>query len=186
LTLRRSVGFNLRVPPSLDLRSFIRDVPDFPRAGVLFRDITPLLGNAEALRQAVDWYCETVEAMRPEAVVGIESRGFLFGTPVAARLGLPFVPVRKPGKLPAQRMTVEYSLEYGDNQLDIHADALRPGQTAVVVDDLIATGGTASGAAKLVEFVGGKVAAFVFLIELADLGGRERLTSRVESLIRYE
>lgn len=174
------------VPPKLDLRSFIRDVPDFPQPGVLFRDITPLLGSAEALRQAVDWYCEVADAMRPQAVVGIESRGFLFGTPVATRLGLPFVPVRKPGKLPAQRMTVEYALEYGENQLDIHADALRPGQTAVIIDDLIATGGTAAGAAKLVEFIGGRVAGCVFLIELAGLRGRERLDYPVETLIRYE
>jgi adenine phosphoribosyltransferase len=177
---------NQRMADSPDLRAYIRAVPDFPQPGVLFRDITPLLGDPGAFRRAVEWYCETIEALRPEAVVAIESRGFLFGTPVAARLGLPFVPVRKPGKLPAQRMTIEYSLEYGESQLDIHADALAPGQSAVIVDDLLATGGTSAGAAKLVEFIGGKVKGLVFLIELPGLGGREKLPYPVHSLIRYD
>lgn len=171
---------------SPDLRAYIRAVADFPQPGVLFRDITPLLADPGAFRRAVDWYCETIEALRPEAVVAIESRGFLFGTPVAARLGLPFVPVRKPGKLPAQRMTIEYSLEYGESQLDIHADALMPGQSAVIVDDLLATGGTSAGAVKLVEFIGGKVKGLVFLIELSSLGGRGKLSYPVHSLIQYD
>jgi adenine phosphoribosyltransferase len=167
------------------LRALIRDIRDFPQAGILFRDITPLLNDPAAFVAAVDWYADAAKAMRPDAVVGIESRGFLFGTPVALRLGLPFVPVRKPGKLPARHMTIEYSLEYGESQLDIHADALRPGQSAVIVDDLLATGGTSAGAAKLVELVGGRVAGLVFLIELEGLRGRERLSYPVESLIRY-
>ena len=171
---------------ALDLKALVRDVPDFPEPGILFRDITPLLKQPAALNAALDWYCETLTPMRADAVVGIESRGFLFGAPVAARLGLPFVPVRKPGKLPAARMSIEYSLEYGENQLDIHADALEPGQNAVIIDDLLATGGTAGGAARLVELAGGHVAALVFLIELAGLGGRARLPYRVESLVLYE
>ncbi|HEY7268701.1 MAG TPA: adenine phosphoribosyltransferase, partial [Dehalococcoidia bacterium] len=139
-----------------------------------------------ALNAALDWFCDTIRSLDAEAIVGVESRGFLFGAPVAARLGLPFVPVRKPGKLPAARMSIEYTLEYGESQLDIHADALTPGQPVVVVDDLLATGGTAGGAARLVELAGGRVGALVFLIELSDLGGRSRLPYRIESLIRYD
>ncbi len=170
----------------IDLRLFIRDVPDFPQAGVLFRDITPLLGDASAFAYALDQISARVESHRPDAVVAIESRGFLLGAPVAARLGLPLVPVRKPGKLPAARMSLEYSLEYGQSQLDIHADALQPGQRAVIVDDVLATGGTAAGAAKLVELLEATVEALVFLIELGGLGGRERLSRyQVEALVRY-
>jgi adenine phosphoribosyltransferase len=128
-----------------------------------------------------------VESRNVDALAGIESRGFLFGTPIAARLRLPFVPVRKPGKLPAARMTVEYSLEYGNSQLDIHADALARGDRVVVVDDLLATGGTAHAAAKLVEILGASVDSILFLIELADLRGRERLAGYdIHALIRYE
>ena len=122
----------------------------------------------------------------PDAIVGIESRGFIFGSPIAARLGLPFVPVRKPGKLPAAHMSVEYALEYGSGQLDIHSDALRRGQSVVIVDDLLATGGTAVGACKLVELIQGKVAGVAFLIELEGLQGRERLEHYdVFSLLKY-
>jgi adenine phosphoribosyltransferase len=170
----------------LDLKAFVRDVPDFPQPGILFRDVTPLLKDAEAFGQALDWFCGRIEELRPDALVAIESRGFLFGAPAAARLRLPLVPVRKPGKLPAARMSIEYALEYGESQLDIHADALLPGQRAVIVDDLLATGGTAGGAAKLVELAGGTVAGLVFLIELAGLGGRSRLPYPLQSLLRYE
>lgn len=170
----------------MDLKQFIRDVPDFPVPGILFRDITPLLGDASAFAAAVDALCDAASETHPAAIVGIESRGFLFGGPVAVRLGLPFVPVRKPGKLPAARMSVEYSLEYGDNQLDIHQDALASGQRAFIVDDLLATGGTAKAAAKLVELVGGLVAGFGFVIELAPLGGRELLAGyKVHSLVTF-
>jgi adenine phosphoribosyltransferase len=168
------------------IRALIRDVPDFPQPGILFRDVTPILKEPAAFSDALDWFCEMVRPLAPEAVVGIESRGFLFGAPVAARLGLPLVPVRKPGKLPAARMSIEYSLEYGESQLDMHADALSRGQSAVIIDDLLATGGTAAGAAKLVELAGGRVAGAVFLIELTDLRGRDRLPYKVESLVRYE
>ena len=160
---------------SIDLLRYIRDVPDFPQAGVLFRDITPLLLDPAAFEAALAALSHYVAGRAPDAIVGIESRGFLFGAPIAARLGLPFVPVRKPGKLPAAHMSVEYALEYGSGQLDIHSDALTRGQSVVVVDDLLATGGTAVGACKLVELIEGKVAGIAFLIELEALAGRRRL-----------
>lgn len=171
----------------MDLKGLIRDVPDFPVAGVLFRDITPLLGNAEAFAQVLDELQQDAKAHDPQAIVGIESRGFLFGGPLADRLGLPFVPIRKPGKLPAEHMSVEYSLEYGQNQLDIHVDALPAGAQVYIVDDLLATGGTALAAAKLVEMAGGRVAGLGFVIELAGLGGRARLGAySMRSLVRYD
>lgn len=171
----------------MDLKQYIRDIPDFPEPGILFRDITPLLHDPAAFGHALDEMTAFVESRHVGAVVGIESRGFLFAAPIAARLALPFVPVRKPGKLPAERMSVEYSLEYGDSRLDIHADALSRGQSAVVVDDLLATGGTAHAASKLVELVGARVDSVLFLIELAALGGRERLAGyEVRALLRYE
>jgi adenine phosphoribosyltransferase len=171
----------------MDLRSRIRDIPDFPQPGILFRDITPLIGDPRALHQSLDGLAALAEAASPQCIVGIESRGFIFGAPLADRLALPFVPVRKPGKLPAARMSVEYSLEYGQNQLDIHEDAIAAGARAFIVDDLLATGGTALAAAKLVEMVGGVVAGFGFVIELAALGGRARLGSYdVRTLLTYE
>jgi len=171
----------------MDLRAYIRDVPDFPEPGVLFRDITPLLLAPDAFTQVLDALARVVKARGADAVVGIESRGFIFGAPVAARLGLPFVPVRKPGKLPAARMTVEYALEYGDGQLDIHADALSPGARVLIVDDLLATGGTAHAAAKLVELIGGHITGFAFVIELQHLNGRKNLANyAVDSLISFE
>ncbi|MCC6381581.1 MAG: adenine phosphoribosyltransferase [Dehalococcoidia bacterium] len=170
----------------MDLRNFIRDVPDFPTAGVLFRDITPLLGDGEAFGTVLDALEECGRERSPDAIVGIESRGFLFGGPLADRLRLPFVPVRKPGKLPAARMSVEYSLEYGESQLDIHADALRPGVRAYIVDDVLATGGTALAAVKLVELLGGVVAGLGFVVEIASLGGRQRLEGYpFTALVRY-
>lgn len=168
------------------LKTLIREIPDFPQPGILFRDITPLLANPDGLQAALDGLCELVRPLAPEAIVGIESRGFIFGVPLADRLRLPFVPVRKAGKLPAARMSVEYSLEYGESRLDIHEDSLRRGQRAVVVDDLLATGGTALAAAKLVEMVGGVVAGCVFVVELEALAGRGRLGGyRSESLLTY-
>lgn len=168
------------------LRALIRDVPDFPQPGILFRDVTPLLKDAAAFNAALDAMQAYVAARRPDAIVGIESRGFLFGTPLAARLGLPFVPIRKPGKLPAAHMSIEYALEYGEGQLDIHSDALSSGDSVVIVDDLLATGGTAVGAAKLVELLGARVAGLAFLIELKGLEGRKRLREYdVFALIDY-
>jgi adenine phosphoribosyltransferase len=173
--------------PDIDLKALIRNVPDFPEPGVLFRDITPLLANPEAYRYAIDELTRRIGALAPDAIVGIEARGFLLGAPVAYNLRLPFVPVRKAGKLPSERMSVEFALEYGQSQLDIHADALVRGQTAVIVDDLLATGGTAAAAAKLVELVGGRVRAAAFLVELGFLQGRERLQGyEVVALVRYD
>lgn len=169
-----------------DLRAYIREVPDFPQPGILFRDVTPLLKDAAAFNAALDSMQDYVASREADAIVGIESRGFLFGTPLAARLGLPFVPVRKPGKLPAAHMSIEYALEYGEGQLDIHSDALSAGDSVVIVDDLLATGGTAVGAAKLVELLGAPVAGFAFLIELKGLEGRKRLQDYdVFALIDY-
>jgi len=171
----------------VDFKRFIRDVPDFPQPGILFRDITPLLQNAVALRSVVDRFTEEYRSTALDAVVSIESRGFLFGAPLAYNLGIGLVPVRKAGKLPAERMSVEYSLEYGTSQLDIHQDALEPGDKVVIVDDLLATGGTAIAAAKLVELLGASVHSFAFLIELAFLQGRERLSDyQVLSLVTYQ
>lgn len=170
----------------MDLTRYIRAVPDFPQPGVLFRDITPLLRAPAAMRYVLEQYEARYRDAGLDAIVGIESRGFLFGAPLADRLRLPFVPVRKPGKLPAARMSMEYALEYGTSQLDIHADALERGQRALIVDDLLATGGTANAAAKLVELIGGKVAALAFVIELTELRGRERLDGYdVFALVRY-
>jgi len=170
-----------------DLRAFIRDVPDFPQPGILFRDVTPLLKDAPAFNAALDAMQNYVASRNAGAIVGIESRGFLFGTPVAARLSLPFVPVRKPGKLPAAHMSIEYALEYGEGQLDIHSDALSAGDSVVIIDDLLATGGTAVGAAKLVELLGARVAGMAFLIELKGLEGRKRLQGYdVFALIDYD
>jgi adenine phosphoribosyltransferase len=171
----------------MDLKAFIRDIPGFPQPGILFRDITQLLADPAAFSAALDALQEDAVAHTPGVIVGIESRGFLFGAPLADRMGLPFVPVRKPGKLPAARMSIEYSLEYGQSQLDIHEDAMQPGAAAYIVDDLLATGGTALAAAKLVEMAGGRVAGLGFLIELSDLGGRARLSSYPAfALLRYD
>ncbi|MEX2081701.1 MAG: adenine phosphoribosyltransferase [Dehalococcoidia bacterium] len=170
----------------MDLESHIRTVEDFPEPGVLFRDITPLLASPEAVRHVLDEMERGAHLLAPSGIVGIESRGFIFGMPLADRMRLPFVPVRKPGKLPAKRMSVEYSLEYGQSQLDIHADALTRGDTALVVDDLLATGGTARATAKLVELLGATVVGFSFVIELSGLGGRGALEGyRVSSLVVF-
>jgi len=169
----------------LDLRTYIRDVPDFPRKGIVFKDITPLLSEPRALAQAVRQMAARLE--RPEAVVAIESRGFVFGAALALQWGVPFVPARKFGKLPGRTVRHVYSLEYGQDTLEIHADAIRPGQRVVIVDDLLATGGTAAATACLVEQLEGKVEALLFLVELVGLGGREKLASHpVEALLEFK
>jgi adenine phosphoribosyltransferase len=171
----------------LDLKQYIRDVPDFPQPGILFKDITPLLQEPKALRDVVDRLTAAFKAAKLNAIVSIESRGFLFGAPLAYNLDLPLVPVRKPGKLPAAKMSIEYSLEYGQGQLDIHEDALKPGDRVVIIDDLLATGGTAMAAAKLVEQLGARVVGLAFLVELGFLNGRVLLGDYdVLSLIRYD
>jgi adenine phosphoribosyltransferase len=168
-----------------DLRAFIRDVPDFPRKGIVFKDITPLLGDAGALADAVRALASRIEP--PDAVVAIESRGFVFGTGIALHWGVPLVPARKFGKLPGATVREVYSLEYGEDTLELHRDALRAGQRVAVVDDLLATGGTAAAVARLVEQLGARVSGMLFVIELKGLGGRERLgPHRVESLLEYD
>ena len=174
-------------PDMLDtasLQALVRDVPDFPQAGIVFRDITPLLGNGAALRSAVDALAALHDGI--DSVVGIESRGFILGAPVAYALGVGMVPVRKLGRLPRATERADYALEYGTNTVEIHADALQVGERVLIVDDVLATGGTAAATAQLVERLGGEVAGIAVLIELPDLGGRERLASyAVTSLLQY-
>jgi adenine phosphoribosyltransferase len=157
------------------LKSLIRAVPDFPLPGILFRDVTPLLADPVALREVTDHFAERYADAGIEAVAGIESRGFIFGAPLAVRMGVGFVPIRKLGKLPAEKINREYALEYGTATLEMHRDAVRPGQRVLLVDDLLATGGTARASIDLIEALGGQVAAVAFLIELAFLEGRARL-----------
>jgi adenine phosphoribosyltransferase len=167
------------------LKSKIRDVPDFPKPGILFKDVTPLLGHGPSFRLCTDLLAERAATHKPELLVGIESRGFIFGAALAERLGVGFAPVRKPGKLPFRRTREEYALEYGTDALEMHEDAVE-GKRVLVVDDLLATGGTAGATARLVERLGGQVAGFLFVIELGFLSGRERLAPRqVDALIRY-
>ena len=167
-----------------DLRALVRDVPDFPQAGIVFRDITPLLDDGAALRGVVD----TLASLYPDIdkVAGIESRGFILGAPVAYALGVGMIPVRKLGRLPRATARADYDLEYGTNTLEIHADALQPGERVLIVDDVLATGGTAAATAELVERIGGEVVGIAVLIELTELGGRERLAPYpVTSLLQY-
>lgn len=168
------------------LKAKIRDVPDFPKPGIMFKDITTLLQDGAAFRQAIDALVGLCEGRAIDKVVAIESRGFIFGSVVAERLGVGFVPVRKPGKLPHRTLRASYQLEYGEDALEIHADALARGERALIVDDVIATGGTARAVAELVERTGASVTAFAFLIELTFLPGREALRGHeVLSLLRY-
>jgi adenine phosphoribosyltransferase len=169
-----------------DLKAYIREVPDFPKPGINFYDITTLLQDPLALRMTVDRFVWLFASKQIDKVVGIESRGFMFGPSVAYDLNAGFVPVRKPGKLPYKKISQSYDLEYGTDKVEMHEDAVKPGEHVLVVDDLVATGGTALAAAKMVESLGGKVAGFGFIIELTFLPGREKLKGyEVESLIRY-
>jgi len=160
-------------PADLDaLRKAVRDVPDFPKPGIVFKDITPALGDGRMLRKIIDGFVEATRPLNVSKVVGIESRGFIFGTPLAAALGVGFVPVRKKGKLPWECEAISYALEYGEATVEIHRDAVEPGERVVLIDDLLATGGTAAAAVALVQKLGGVVAEAQFLIELSFLGGR--------------
>lgn len=171
----------------MSLEQHIRNIPDFPIEGIQFKDITPLLKDPRSLREAIDQLAGGFAESAIDYVVGIEARGFIFGAPLAYVLDAGFVPVRKPGKLPAQTVGAEYSLEYGVNRLEMHRDAIGPGQRVLIVDDLLATGGSARAAAELVESVGGVVAGMAFLVELEFLGGRSKLANYdVRSLITYE
>lgn len=169
-----------------DAEKTMRDVPDFPKPGIVFKDITPLLQNASAWRVVVDELCAKVGALEPDVLVGVESRGFLFAAPMAYAMHRGVALVRKPGKLPADTISQSYDLEYGTDTLEMHRDAVEPGQSVVIVDDVLATGGTAAATAELIERAGGRVVGFAFLVELEFLGGRERLNDKpVVSLYRY-
>ncbi|MDQ3400486.1 MAG: adenine phosphoribosyltransferase [Candidatus Limnocylindria bacterium] len=171
---------------TVDLASRIRDIPDFPKPGIQFKDITTLLKDGESFKAAIDGLLAQIGDRAVDAVVGMESRGFIFGAPVAYALGVGFVPVRKLGKLPADVVSVEYELEYGSATLEMHKDALAPGARVLVVDDLLATGGTVAGTIELVKQLRGEIVALAFLIELTFLKGRERLQGHdIITLIRY-
>ena len=170
----------------MDLATKIRDVPDFPKPGIVFKDIMPLLADPEALRETVDRLTEWAEPLEPNVVMAVEARGYITGGALACRLGCGFVAARKPGKLPWRTVTAKYALEYGFDSIEIHADALRPGQRVLVHDDVLATGGTARAAVELVEQLGAEVVGLPFIVELDFLHGREKLAPYlVESLIHY-
>ncbi len=170
----------------MKLEERIRDVLDFPRQGIVFKDITPLLQDAEAFKQVIDTFTQTYRDKGIDLVVAAEARGFIFGAPLAYNLGIGFVPVRKPAKLPAECISAEYALEYGVDSLHMHKDAIAPGQRVLIIDDLLATGGTVAAKIELVEKLGGEVAGIAFLIELTFLNGREKLKGyEVTSLIQY-
>ncbi|HET7558540.1 MAG TPA: adenine phosphoribosyltransferase [Limnochordia bacterium] len=171
----------------MDLNRIVRVVPDFPKPGISFKDITPILQDPDALRFAVDQMASHFRDRAVDVVLGVESRGFIFGAPIAYTLGRGFVLARKPGKLPAAVVRVEYGLEYGRDALEVHTDAISPGQRVLLVDDLLATGGTITAAAKLVQQLGGVVAGYAFLIELTALGGRKHLPkAELLSLLAYD
>lgn len=172
---------------SNELMNAIRSVPDFPKKGIMFRDITTLLKDPEAFTRSIDLISQNYSTHGIQKVVGIESRGFVFGAPVAYKLNCGFVPVRKPGKLPAATLRQEYALEYGSDAIEIHKDAITPGERVLMVDDLLATGGTMAAACQLVEKLGGKIVGVAFLIELAFLPGRSKLNGYdVSTLIKYD
>jgi adenine phosphoribosyltransferase len=172
----------------MDLKSLIRTIPDFPKPGILFRDITTLLRDPAGLRYTIDYLAQSFAAagLNADYVVGMESRGFIIGAPLAYKLGVGFIPVRKPGKLPSLVHAVEYQLEYGMDRLEVHQDALQPGSLVLIVDDLLATGGTASATAKLVQKIGCELVGFGFIIELRDLQGRLQLPDvPIVTLVEY-
>jgi adenine phosphoribosyltransferase len=169
------------------VREMIRDVPDFPKPGIVFKDITPVLGDPRALACALDGMAAFAASTRADVIAGIESRGFIFGAPVARSLGLPFVPIRKPGKLPYTTIREDYTLEYGSGSLEAHTDAIRAGARVLIVDDLLATGGTARAAARLIERLGGSVCGLAFVVELVFLKGRDMLSGHaIEALVRFD
>jgi adenine phosphoribosyltransferase len=171
---------------AVDLKTKIRDVPDFPKPGVVFKDIMPLIGDPEALSETIDRLADWARPREPDLILGAEARGYITGGALACRLGCGFVPARKPGKLPWRTVAVKYALEYGFDQLEVHADAIKPGQRVLVHDDVLATGGTAKATAELVEQLGGVVVGLPFIIELTFLHGRDKLTDyEVFSLIEY-
>ena len=169
------------------IEEYVRSIPDFPEPGIIFRDITSILQDADGLHLAIDSLQDLIKDVDVDVIVGAESRGFIFGMPMAYNLHKPFVPVRKKGKLPRETISQSYDLEYGQAEIEIHKDAIKPGQKVVIIDDLIATGGTMEAAVKLIEELGGEVVKILFLMELAGLKGREKLKGYdVASVIRYE
>ncbi len=171
----------------MDLKQYIASIQDYPKEGILFRDITPLMQNGEAYAYACDKFIAFAKEVGAEIIVGPESRGFIFGCPVAKELKIGFVPVRKPNKLPRETVSIEYELEYGNNILEMHKDAIQPGQKVLIIDDLLATGGTVDGAIKMVEELGGNIVGCGFLIELVGLNGRSVLKDyEVQALIQYD
>ena len=169
------------------IEEYVRSIPDFPEEGIIFRDVTTVLQDADGLHMAIDMMQDKIKDIDFDVVVGPESRGFIFGVPLAYNLKKGFIPVRKKGKLPCETISKEYDLEYGTAVIEMHKDSIKPGQKVVIADDLIATGGTIEAIIKLVEELGGEVVGIVFLMELAGLKGREKLDGyRVESVIRYE
>ena len=169
------------------IEEYVRSIPDFPEPGIIFRDVTSILQDADGLKLSIDLMQEKLEGLDFDVIAGTESRDFIFGVPIAYNMKKPFVPVRKKGKLPCETVSMEYDLEYGTATIEMHKDAIKPGQKVVVIDDLIATGGTIEAAIKLIEQLGGEVVKVVFLMELAGLKGRERLAGYdVESVICYE
>ena len=169
------------------IEEYVRSIPDFPEPGIIFRDITSILQDADGLHLAIDSLQDLIKDVDVDVIVGAESRGFIFGMPMAYNLHKPFVPVRKKGKLPCETISQSYDLEYGQAEIEIHKDAIKPGQKVVIVDDLIATGGTMEAAVKLIEELGGEVVKILFLMELAGLKGRERLKDYdVASVICYD
>lgn len=168
------------------IEEYVVSIPDFPEPGIIFRDVTSVLQDAEGLALAIDLMQEKLKGVEFDLIAGPESRGFIFGVPIAYNLHKPFIPIRKKGKLPRETASIQYELEYGTAELEIHKDAVRPGQRVVIIDDLIATGGTNEAIVKLIEGLGGKVVKTVFLMELAGLKGREKLAGyNVESVIVY-
>lgn len=170
-----------------ELKDYVRSIPDFPEKGIIFRDVTSVLQDADGLHRSIDEMQKCLEGVDFDVVVGPESRGFIFGVPIAYNMGKPFVPIRKKGKLPCETIAEEYALEYGTATIEIHKDAVKPGQRVVIIDDLIATGGTTKAMIKLIERLGGEVVKIVFLMELAGLEGRKQLAGYdVASVICYE
>jgi adenine phosphoribosyltransferase len=168
-----------------DVRAAIRDIPDFPKPGVLFKDITPMLADPRLFSEVIGWFAHPWREQRIDRVVGMESRGFIFGGALATELGAGFAPARKKGKLPFETVGVDYALEYGAAVLEMHVDAIKPGDRVLICDDLLATGGTAAATVDLVRKLGGEVAGAAFVIELGFLGGRNRLDTAVHSLVTY-
>ena len=171
----------------MNLKERIRVIENFPKEGISFKDITTLISDGEALKETIDQFVTYLKDKKVDLIVGPEARGFIFGVPVAYALGIGFIPVRKPGKLPGETFSVNYGLEYGEDQLQIHKDAIKPGQRVAIVDDLLATGGTVEGVAKLIEEAGGEVVSLDFLIELTELNGKDKLKGYdVLSLVKYD